>query len=70
MFQGLKKIAMPNVLTKELPYYCRISIKKGLDTETEKAQLDIYMDKAKSRICNLARQLFIVAKKFKENENT
>lgn len=61
---------MSNVLTKELLYYCRISIKKGLDTETEKAQLDIYIDKAKSRVCNLGRQLFIITKKLKENENT
>ena len=61
---------MSNVLTREFLYYCTISIKKGLDTETEKAHLDIYIDKTKSRVCNLGPQLFAIAKNFKENENT
>ena len=51
---------------KDYLYYCRIPIKKGLDIETEKPHLKRFIDKTFSRKC----QLFIIAKNFKEDENT
>ena len=57
-------------MLKDFLYYCRISIKEGLDIETEKAHLERFIDKTKSRICRLCSQLFIITENFKDDENT
>ena len=46
-------------------YYSRISIKEGLDIETEKPHLERFIDKTFSRKRRLCCQLFIIAKSFK-----
>ena len=57
-------------MSKDYLYYCRISIKEGLDIETEKSYLERFIDKTFSRKCKLSCQLFIIANYFKEDENT
>ena len=49
-------------------YYQRISIKEGLNVESEKPHLERY-DKTKSRKCRLCSQIFIIKKKVKDNDN-
>ena len=66
----MNEIFTSNVLSKEFLYYCRISTKEGFDTDTEKAHLDIYIDKTKSSVCNLCPQVFIITRNCKENENS
>ena len=56
-------------MSKDFLYYCRISIKEGLDIETEEPHLEQFIDKTFSRKCRLWCQLFIIAKNFKD-ENT
>ena len=48
-----------------MPYYCKISIKEGLDIETEKPHLERFIEKTFSKKCRLCCQLFIIAKNFK-----
>ena len=55
---------------KDLLYYCRVSIKEGLDIETEKPHLERFIDKTFSKKCRLCCQLFIIAKNFKEDGST
>ena len=57
-------------MLKDFLYYCRTSIKEGLDIKTEKTHLEQFIDKTFSRKCRLCCQLFIIVKNFKENENT
>ena len=57
-------------MPKDYLYYSKISIKEGLDIEAEKPHLERFIDKTFSRICRLCCQLFIIAKNFKEDENT
>ena len=57
-------------MSKNYLYYCRISRKEGLDIETEKPHLERFIDKTFSRKCRLCCQLFVIAKNFKEDENT
>ena len=57
-------------MSKDFLYYCRISVKEELDIETEKSHLERFIDKTFSRKCRLCFQLFIIAKNFKEDENT
>ena len=47
---------------KEYLYYQRVSIKEGLDIESEKIHLDIY-DKDLSKRCEGCRQTFKIKKK-------
>ena len=53
---------------KEFVYYQRITIKEGLNVESEKPHLERY-DKTKSRKCRLCSQIFIIKKKVKDNDN-
>ena len=57
-------------MSKDFLYYSRISIKEGLDIETEKPHLERFIDKTYSRKCRLCCQLFTIAKNFKEDEKT
>ena len=57
-------------MSKDFLYYCRVSIKEGLDIETEKPHLERFIDKTFSKKCRLCCLLFIIAKNFKEDENT
>ena len=57
-------------MSKDFLYYCRISIREGLDIETEKPHLEQFIDKTFSRKCRLCCQLFTIVKIFKEDENT
>ena len=57
-------------MSKDYLYYCRISIKEGLDIETEKPHLERFIDKTFSRKCRLCCQLVIIVKSFKEDEYT
>ena len=57
-------------MSKDYLYYSRISIKGGLDIETEKLHLERFNDKMFPRKSKLCCQLFIIAKNFKEDENT
>ena len=57
------------IMSKDFLYYCRISIKQGLDIETEKPHLERFIDQTFSRKCRLCCQFFIIAKNFKEDEN-
>ena len=56
-------------MSKEYLYYCIMSVKEGLDIETEKPHLERFIDKTISRKCRLCCQLLIIAKNFKEDEN-
>ena len=58
------------VMSKGFLYYCRISVKEGLDIETEKLHLEHFIDKTIYRKCRICCQLLIIAKNFKEDENT
>ena len=53
---------------KEYIYYSRISVKEGLDIESEKLHLEIY-DKDITKQCFHCRQHFIIIKIFKLNHN-
>ena len=57
-------------MSKEFLYYCKISVKEGLDIETEKPHLERFIDRTISRKCRLCCQLFIIAKNVKEDECT
>ena len=57
-------------MSKEFLYYCRISVKEGLEIETEKPHLEGFIDKTISKKCRLCSQLFIIPKNFKEDEST
>ena len=57
-------------MQKDFSYYCRISIKEGLDIKTEKPHQEQFIDKTFSRKYRLCCKLFIIAKNFKEDENT
>ena len=52
----------------EFVYYQRISIKEGLDIESEKPQLERY-DKTKSRKCTLCSKYLLSKKKKKIKDN-
>ena len=58
------------IMSKKFLYYCRISVKEGLDIETEKPHLERFIKKTTSRKYGLYSQLFIIAKNFKEDENS
>ena len=58
------------IMSKEFLFDCRISVKEGLDIETEKPHLEGFIDKTILRKCGLCSQLFIIPKNFKEDENT
>ena len=58
---------MSNVLSKDFLYYYRIWIKEGLDIQTEKLHLDLFDEKT-SRKCSRCAQLFVIAKKFKNEK--
>ena len=66
MLWGLNKVI---ILTKEFLYYYQISIKEGLDIETEKPDLEIYVDRTISRKCRHCCEIFIIAKFFKNDEH-
>ena len=53
---------------KEYVYYSRISIKEGLDIESEKLHLEIY-NKNITKECSCCRQYFMIIKNFKLNDN-
>ena len=53
-------------MSKEFLYYCKISVKEGLDIETEKPHLERFIDRTISRKCRLCCQLFIIAKMLKK----
>ena len=55
-------------MLKEFLCYQRISIKEGLDIESEKPHLEKY-DITKSGKCRLCCQIFITKKVFKDNDN-
>ena len=57
-------------MPKKFLYYCRISVKEGLDIETQKPHLERFINKTISRKSGLYSQLFIIAKNFKEDENS
>ena len=57
-------------MSKGYLHYCKISVKEGLDIETEKPHLDLFIDKTIPRTCRLCSQLFIITKTFKEDQNT
>ena len=57
-------------MSKDYLYFCRISIKEGLDIETEKPHLGRFIDKTFSRKCRLYCQLVIIAKNFNEDKIT
>ena len=54
--------------TKDFLYYHRISIKEGLDIETERPHLEIFIDKTVSRKCTECCELLLIAKNFKNDE--
>ena len=57
-------------MSKDYLYYSKISVKEGLEIETEKPHLERFIDKTFPRKCRRCCQLFIIAKNFKEDENT
>ena len=57
-------------MSKGYFYYCRISVKEGLEIETEKPHLDLFINKTIPRTCRLCSQVFIITKTFKEDKNT
>ena len=54
--------------TKDLLYYHWISIREGLDIETERPHLEIFIDETVSRKCTECCELFLIAKNFKNDE--
>ena len=54
--------------TKDLLYYEGISIKEGLDIETESPHLEIFVEKTVSRKSTECCELFLIAKNFKNDE--
>ena len=49
-------------------YYYRISVKEGLDIETEKPHPETIIDTTISVKCIHCRELFLIAKNFKNEE--
>ena len=54
--------------TKGFLYYHRISIKEGVDIETERPHLEIFIDKTVSRKCTECWELFLISRSFKNDE--
>ena len=54
--------------TKDFLYYHRISVKEGLDIETERPHLEIFSDQTVSRKCTECCELLLIAKSFKNDE--
>ena len=58
---------MSNVLSKDFLYYYRISIKEGLDIQTEKPHLDLFDEKNLKKVQPLCTT-FCDCKKIQERE--
>ena len=54
--------------TKGFLYYHRTSIKEGVDIETERPHLEIFIDKTVSRKCTECWELFLISRSFKNDE--
>ena len=54
--------------TKGFLYYHRISVKEGVDIETERPHLEIFIDKTVSRKCTQCWELFLISRSFKNDE--